>query len=109
MTKLRSISGGSQSLTVHNTPGKAVMSYYISGDILNRIWKTKRPDCCDTGWGKKNGFSGRDTYKIIKNTKGEYWCEWSSSLVIWASRWYEMPKIVGQRAEKLYDYLEDLT
>lgn len=109
MTKLRIIPGDSSKLTtVDRTPGKPEWKYYISGQMLNMIWKKDRPEdfTLSNSSGRKR-FSTEETYQIVKNKKGEYWCEWKSSIYCWINCWYEMPKAAGVRAEQIYDLIKE--
>jgi hypothetical protein len=52
--------------------------------------------------------SGSDVVRIAKTKDGKYWAEWRGAAVFWASAWYEIPRLWGERAEKVQQFVESL-
>lgn len=106
---LKTVSGYSQRLSVDGTPGKMLWDIYLTGEILNKIWKRKRPDMVQSGTWDSNytkQFNKWKSYRIAKTSDGNYWLEWRSDFIFWASRWFQMPDVVGKRVEKIKELVE---
>ena len=51
---------------------------------------------------------GSDSIRVAHTKDGKWWGEWRGQVVFWASAWYELPSTVGERAQKIQDYVEKI-
>lgn len=54
-------------------------------------------------------FNGAEPVRIAQTKDGRWWAEWKGQTVFWASRWYEIPKAVGERAKKINTYIGEIS
>lgn len=54
-------------------------------------------------------FDGSQPVRIAQTNDGRWWAEWTGQTVFWARRWYELPKIVGERAKKINTYIDEIS
>jgi hypothetical protein len=66
------------------------------GHIFPRGWKAHPVREC-----------GSDSVTLARTQDGQWWAEWRGSMIAWASRWYEVPAIVGKRAQAIDQFVKD--
>lgn len=77
---------------------------YAEYSAISLTWKQFRA----ISKGRTGKIAYTDPINVTKTKDGRYWAEWKGEMVFWAHKWYEIPKTVGKRAEKLQDFIEEL-
>lgn len=52
--------------------------------------------------------TGQRDILVTQLRDGTYWAEWRGQAVWWMNRWYEIPKVVGERAFKIKGFIDEM-
>lgn len=50
----------------------------------------------------------RGMVTLAQTSNGVWWAEWRGEAVFWASRWYAVPQVVGERAKAIEEFVGQL-
>lgn len=72
----------------------------ISGQILFQLWKQapKR---------YKQSIHTWEAVPVAQRRDGSWWLKYTPHTVIWAWRWWEIPKTIGKRIDKLDSFIKE--
>lgn len=86
---------------------QTIPQYAEYGSITLTKWQFLT--ICKRGEGRRKILQSYNAAVRVTQTKDKkVWVEWKGDTVFWASRWYEVPAVTWERAQKIDAFVKGL-